>query len=93
MEAFAFTSLMDKLNAIDGKLDKIMADLTNLNAADTALQSEVAEILTDIVTALAGVNDQAGVDAVTADLNTQIAKLKAGDPIQTPIVNPPVPTS
>lgn len=66
-----------------------MADLTALNAADAELQSEVTTILADIVTALQGTTDQAGVDAVTADLQTQIAKLEAGDPIQTPIVTPP----
>ena len=59
-----------------------MSSITNLQAADTSLQTEVVQILQDIVTSLAGNN--VNIDAVTADINAQITALQTGDPIQPP---------
>lgn len=69
--------------------EKIMADVTALQAADTALKSEIATFIADWQAALSAANgDQAAVDAVTADMNATIAQLQASDPAVT--VTPPV---
>lgn len=61
--------------------EKIMADLTNLQAADAALTAEVTTAITDWTTALQNANgDQAAVDAVRADMQAAVAKLQAADP-------------
>lgn len=57
-----------------------MADLTNINAADQVLQSEVSTLLTDFATALGNANDQAGVDQVAQDMRDMAAKIEAADP-------------
>ena len=72
---------------------EIMADTTNLLAADTALQAEVATVISDWQTTLANANgDQAVVDQVTADMQNTVTKLQAADPVTavTPPVAPPV---
>jgi hypothetical protein len=66
------------------KVDVMAAGLTNLQAADTALQAEVIEILTDIQTALATDDPDAAVQAASDIVNKAVTDLKAGDP------NPPV---
>jgi endonuclease/exonuclease/phosphatase family metal-dependent hydrolase len=70
--------------------EKIMADVTNLQAADTALKSEIATFIADWQAQLAAANgDQAAVDAVTADMQSTITQLQASDPAVT--VTPPAP--
>lgn len=67
-----------------------MADVTSLQAADTALKSEVATVIADWQASLAAANgDQAAVDAVTADMQATITQLQASDPAVT--VTPPAP--
>lgn len=62
--------------------EKIMADTTNLLAADTALQAEVATVISDWQTTLASANgDQTVVDQVTADMQATVTKLQAADPV------------
>lgn len=72
--------------------EKIMADVTNLQAADVALKAEVTQAITDWQAALTAANgDQAAVDAVTADMNATVAQLQSSDPATpvTPPVTPP----
>jgi hypothetical protein len=60
--------------------EKIMADVTALQAADTALKAEVTQAITDWASQLSAANgDQAAVDAVTADMNSAVAQLQAAD--------------
>lgn len=54
--------------------------LTNLQAADAALQAEVTQILTDIQTALANDDPDAAVQAAADIVNTAVTNLQAGDP-------------
>lgn len=69
-----------QLAEINEKLGRIMSALTDLQAADAALQAEVAQFLQDVVTALQA--EDPDIEAVVTDLNTQVANLKAGDPVQ-----------
>jgi hypothetical protein len=69
--------------------EKIMADVTNLQAADTALKAEVTQAITDWQAQLAAANgDQAAVDAVTADMQATVTQLQAADS-STPPAAPP----
>jgi hypothetical protein len=69
--------------------EKIMADVTNLQAADTALKAEVTQAITDWQAQLAAANgDQAAVDAVTADMQATVVQLQAADS-STPPAAPP----
>ncbi|HEY2090040.1 MAG TPA: hypothetical protein VGH54_28965 [Mycobacterium sp.] len=66
-----------------------MADVTNLQAADTALKAEVTQAITDWQAALASSNgDQAAIDAVAADMNATVTQLQGADPA-TPPATPP----
>ena len=72
-------------------LEKIMADLTNLNAAVaantqavtdmqaliTSLKAEIATQASTIATLQSGTTDQAGVDADTTQITTNTAALEA----------------
>jgi hypothetical protein len=65
--------------------EKLMADVTNLQAADTALKAEVAQAITDWQASLAAANgDQAAVDAVTADMQATVVQLQGADPATPP---------
>lgn len=67
-------------NHIIKQQEKIMANVTNLQAADAALQAEVTQAITDWAAQLAAANgDQAAVDAVTADMTAAVAQLQAAD--------------
>ena len=65
-----------------------MSALTDLQAADTALKTEVAQFLADVSAALSA-NDP-DVEAVVTDINAQVAALQAADPgvVVTPPVTP-----
>ena len=89
-EAATLESIHQMLIRIIDNQEKIMADVTGLQAADTALKSEIATFIADWQAALAAANgDQAAVDAVTADMQATIAQLQASDPAVT--VTPPAP--
>jgi tRNA A58 N-methylase Trm61 len=66
------------LYRIEQKEDQIMSALTDLQAADTALKDEVATFLTDIAGRL-GTVDDASAEAVVADIQAEVAALKAAD--------------
>lgn len=73
------------------KEQKIMATgLDNLQAADSALQAEVVQILTDIQTALTNDDPDAAVQAAADIVNKAVSDLQAGDPVQPP---PPPPAT
>ena len=66
-----------------------MTALADLQAADTALKTEVATFLTDVAAALnAAGTDPAAIEAVVTDINTEVAALQAGDPANVPPVPP-----
>lgn len=69
-----------RLDAIDSKLEIILSALTDLQAADAALQQEVATFLSDIAARLANSPDPAAVEAVVNDINAQVTALQGGDP-------------
>jgi uncharacterized coiled-coil protein SlyX len=76
--------------------EKIMSDLSHLNAALTDLQTEVAAIGTqmdtlfaDLKAALAG-GDQAAIDAATSSIEAQVQALKDIGTRDT-VVPPPAP--
>jgi hypothetical protein len=61
--------------------ERIMADVTGLQAADAALKAEVTQAITDWQAQLSAANgDQAAVDAVTADMQATVAQLQGADP-------------
>ena len=65
-----------EFNLIHRKLDKIMTALDDLNAAVTSLTASIsAEIAA--LTAAQSTNDDAGVEAAVANLNTLNAQLQA----------------
>lgn len=76
--------IITRLDHIEKKEEKIMADLTALDAAVSGLQSQLAtdeatltqvnQAVTDLVAAV-GAGDQAGVDAATAALQAVTASL------------------
>lgn len=83
-------SINGMLSKILQNTERIMADVTSLQAADTALKSEVATVIADWQASLAAANgDQAAVDAVAADMQATITQLQASDPAVT--VTPPAP--
>ena len=89
---FGRHSINGMLSKILSNTEKIMADVSNLQAADAALKAEVTQAITDWQAQLAAANgDQAAVDAVTADMNATVAQLQAADTANagTPPVTPP----
>jgi hypothetical protein len=71
-----------KLDKIIDRAEKIMSTLTDLQAADTALKTEVAAFLADVAAALQNAaGDPAAIEQVVADINGQVAALQAGDPV------------
>lgn len=91
---FRRTLLYRMLAAILANLEKIMSDVTNLNAAIDALKAEVGDIGTrmdklfsDLQAALAGGN-QAAIDAATAAINDQVQALKDIATRDTPVPTP-----
>jgi hypothetical protein len=85
---FGRHSINGMLSRILQNTEKLMADVTNLQAADTALKAEVTQAITDWQAQLAAANgDQAAVDAVTADMNATVQQLQAAD-TSTPPVTP-----
>jgi len=81
-------NISEDLSAIRAQGVQIMADLTNLNAADSTVQSEVATLLTDFATALSNATSQAQVDKVAADLNQVAANITQADPNAVPPATP-----
>lgn len=91
-EQGTFESIHVMLIRILQNQEKIMADVTNLQAADNALKAEVTQAITDWAAQLSSANgDQAAVDAVTADMNNAVAQLQAADSANagTPPAAPP----
>jgi hypothetical protein len=91
-DAATLESIHAMLIRIINNQEKIMADVTGLQAADAALKAEVTQAITDWQAALAAANgDQAAVDAVTADMTATVQQLQAADPaaVVTPPVTPP----
>lgn len=85
---FGLREIRAMLSRILQNTEKLMADVTGLQAADTALKAEVTQAITDWQAQLAAANgDQAAVDAVTADMAATVAQLQAAD--TTPPVTPP----
>lgn len=83
-------STHEMLTKILQNTEKIMADVTNLQAADAALKAEVTQAITDWRAQLAAANgDQAAVDAVTADMQATVAQLQAADASTPPPAAPP----
>jgi uncharacterized damage-inducible protein DinB len=81
MDFDPFHSVNQMLGKILQNTERIMADVTNLQAADNALKAEVTQAITDWQAALAAANgDQAAVDAVTADMQATVAQLQSSDP-------------
>ena len=70
--------VLERMGHTDKRLEKIMAALDDLKAADQALQTEVATFLADVVSALNAQDPD--LEAITSDINAQIAALQAGDP-------------
>lgn len=88
-EAATLESIHQMLIRIISNQGEIMADVTALQAADTALKAEVTQAITDWQAQLAAANgDQAAVDAVTADMTATVAQLQAAD-ASTPPASPP----
>lgn len=85
------TSLNSNIALITTRLEKIMTALADLQAADTALKTEVATFLADVATALTNAGtDPAAIEAVVTDINAEVAALTAADPVTgTPPVTPP----
>jgi outer membrane murein-binding lipoprotein Lpp len=65
-------------------LERIMADLTALNAAIAQLQTDVQRLITDFQAS----NDTSGVDAATASLTALDASVNAADPAPAPAPAP-----
>lgn len=73
---------------LDEKVETIMSALTDLQAADAALQSEVSTFLADVAAALtAAAGDPDAVEAVVTDINNEVSLLQSNDP-STPAAPP-----
>lgn len=70
--------LHERLDSLDERLRKMATSLDGLKAADTDLQNEVATFLQDVLNQLNG--DNPDIDAVAADIETEVAALKSNDP-------------
>lgn len=74
--------LRDQLDRIERNLEKIMSDVSDLQAADAALDTEITTFLADVATALTNAaGDASAVEAVVADINAKVAQLQAADPV------------
>lgn len=77
--------VLSKLAQIERMLKTMGAGLTALQAADTALATEVATFLADVVTALQNAlgsgDSDAAVQQVATDIQAQITNLQNGDPV------------
>ena len=86
-------ALMDttaQLVSLNERLNVMATSLDNLKAADTDLQNEVATFLQDVLDRLNG--DNPDIDAVTADIESEVANLKGNDPA-TPAAPPAPPAA
>lgn len=89
--SFGRHSVNEMISRILQNTETIMANVTNLQAADAALKAEVTQAITDWTAQLAAANgDQAAVDAVTADMTATVTQLQAADSANagTPPVTP-----
>ena len=72
----------DQLDRIERTQEKIMSDISDLQAADAALDTEITTFLADVATALTNAaGDASAVEAVVADINAKVAQLQAADPV------------
>ena len=82
------------LTRIQTTQEKIMTALSDLQAADTALQAKVGTVLADFATALTNAGtDPAAIEQVVTDMNAMSATLAAADPAATPATPPAAATS
>lgn len=72
------TAVQASLKTLNTNVGKLMSALTDLQAADAALKTEVATFLADIAAAL-GAEDP-DIESVVADINAQVAALQKADP-------------
>ncbi len=85
-------SIYAVLNKILENQEQIMAAMDNLVAADTALKTEVAQVIADWQAALAAAGTASPqIQAVADDMTNFVAQLKAADPAV--VVTPPAPTA
>ena len=85
-------SILASLGRIETQLEKTMTALADLQAADTALKTEVATFLGDVATALTNAGtDPAAIESVVTDINTEVAALTGADPLTGTAAAPPVP--
>ena len=81
--AWVVTELRDRLARIELNQEKIMSDLTGLNAALADLKAEIGDVATRmddnfaLLIAAQGSGNQAGIDAATAEVQADIDALKA----------------
>ena len=72
----------EQLDRIERTQEKIMSDISDLQAADAALDAEITTFLADVATALTNAaGDASAVEAVVADINAKVAQLQAADPV------------
>jgi hypothetical protein len=82
----ASDKILAALSTILANQEKTMTALTDLQAADSALQAEVATFLADIAAKLS--ESDPDIESVVADINAQVASLQAADPNAAPVVTP-----
>jgi hypothetical protein len=74
-----------RIDELDERIKAMGAGLSALQAEDTALSTEVATFLADVVTAinnaLASSDSDAAVAQVASDIQAQITNLQNGDPV------------
>ena len=72
------TLILASILRLEEKVDELMSALTDLQAADQALKTEVATFLADIAGRL-GTVDDASAEQVVTDINAEVAALQAAD--------------
>jgi hypothetical protein len=80
--------ILEALETVIAKQEETMTALTDLQAADSALQAEVATFLADIAAKLS--ESDPDIESVVADINAQVASLQSSDPANAAPVTPPV---
>ena len=87
----AMSAVAGQVSHLTQQMEASMAALDNLQAADTALQQEVATAITDWQNALQNSDaaNDAAVQQVATDMQNTVAQLQAADPAnaQTPPAN------
>lgn len=83
--------ILRRLDRNNETLERLVSAFDQLQQADTDLKNEVAQFLTDIAGRLGSVSDPAAED-IAADIEAEVAALKAGDPAL-PVVNGVSPTT